>query len=69
MEDMSGQNRSHPPHTSTDFAIFDAVLKSVCRELGVERDRVAVFRISLAMTNLWQQGVRDPEQLRGMVLG
>ncbi len=63
---MSGKSTFHPPHTS-DFAVFGAVLKSVCRELSVERDRVAVFRISLAMTKLWQQGVQDPEQLKAMV--
>jgi hypothetical protein len=66
---MSSQSRSHPPQNSTDLAIFNATLKSACRELGVERDRVAVLRVSLAMTNLWQQGVRDPEQLRAMVVG
>ncbi len=65
---MTGHSRSHRPHTSTELAAFDAVLKSVCRELGIERDRVAVLRISLALTNLWRQGVRDPEQLRAAVL-
>lgn len=64
---MSSKSTFHPPHTSADFVVFGAVLKAVCRELSVERDRVAVFRISLAMTKLWQQGVQDPEQLRAMV--
>ncbi len=65
---MSGQSKNHPPYTSTDLAVFNSALKEACRELGIERDRVAVFRISLAMANLWQQGVRDPEQLKAMVL-
>lgn len=66
---MNRHDNSHQPHTSIEPATFNKALKSVCRELGIERDRVAVFRISLAMTNLWQQGVRDPEQLKAMVLG
>ncbi len=65
---MSNQHRSAPPYTPPDLAVFNAALKSVCRALGIERDRVAVLRISLAMTNLWTQGVREPEQLRAMVL-
>jgi hypothetical protein len=47
------------------MAAFSTALKSVSRELGIDRDRAAVLRTSQALMNLWQQGFRTADELRG----
>ena len=48
------------PNSST----IKLVLKTLCRENGVERDRRAVAAIAILLTTLWQQGTHDREELQ-----
>ena len=48
------------PNSST----IKLVLKTLCRENGVERDRRAVAAIAILLTTLWQQGTHDGEELQ-----
>lgn len=46
-----------------DVSIVNRVLKTLCRENGVERDRRAVVQIATLLLGLWKDGVHEPEQL------
>lgn len=49
--------------TLASLSIIRDALKTVCREHEVERDRRAVTQISTLLMRLWNEGLRDSEQL------
>ncbi|WP_244480387.1 hypothetical protein [Rhizobium sp. Root1220] len=46
-----------------NVAAINSVLKILCRENGIERDRKAVMQVSVLLLSLWKQGVHDQSEL------
>jgi len=42
-----------------DFSVVNAVLKTICRENGIARDRKAVLQIATLLLALWKQGEHE----------
>lgn len=49
--------------TLASLSVIRDVLKRVCREHEVERDRRAVTQISTLLMRLWNEGIRDSDEL------
>ncbi|MBO9195993.1 hypothetical protein J5277_17970 [Rhizobium sp. 16-449-1b] len=47
----------------SNVSAVNAALKSLCRELGVERDRQSVLQIATLLMRLSKEGLRDAEDL------
>jgi len=46
-----------------DFSIVNTVLKTLCRDNGIERDRKSVMQVATLLLALWKQGVREQDDL------
>lgn len=46
-----------------DYGIVNEVLKTLCRENGIERDRQAVMQVATLLLALWKQGVQEQDDL------
>ncbi len=42
-----------------DFSVVNSVLKTICRENGIDRDRKAVLQIATLLLALWKQGEHE----------
>lgn len=46
-----------------DSVVINSVLKTLCRENGIERDRKSVMQVATLLLALWKQGVNERDEL------